>query len=208
MGVPGRALRGLVGQGMDGRRARSNGYARVYGAGSHTFTAPYTGRWKFILHGAGGSQTGDGGGSGAYVEKTISLCAGQTVALVVGAGNSTTDTTLAAAGQPLVIAGAANATVAGAASNGDVMINGTVGGTAGAAGAAGGGAGGGAGGTGGPGGGGAGAPGSIEFPGGTGASYAQVGRPNTTPGAGGANSSGVEASHGGNGRAVVFLVSS
>lgn len=159
-------LRGFVGQGMDGRKAVPNAYVREFLPGTYSYTVPYSGRWKFVLRGKGGNVSGlDGGGSGAYAEKTVLLNAGQVVAIVIGS-----DTTVTFPGYPVVTAGGAVLGAAGVASGGDVMYNGSAGGTAGANGSNGLGPGGGAGGTGAGGlyAGGAGAPGTVEFPGGNG----------------------------------------
>jgi hypothetical protein len=193
-----------------GLGARHLGYCRVYQPGTYTFTAPYTGQWKFVLHGAGGDWTNLGTGqasaSGAYVEKTIPLNAGQTVGITVGAGGSGTNTTAVAAGYPTMSAGAANSFTVGVASGGDVNLDGSLGGTSGAvAGVNGLGAGGGSGGTAGGGwGGGGGAPGSAEFPGGKGQDGGNTATTGISPGGGRAGTAG---GPGGDGRAVVLLVS-
>lgn len=208
----GQRLSGLIGQGMNARRPSRVGYARIYRPGSHTFTAPYTGRWKFVLHGAGGDWDGGtgavGGASGAYAERTIAMQALQTAAIVVGAARSGTDTSVTLAGSLPVVAGAAVTTTPGIASGGDINISGSSGGNN-ATGTAGGGAGGGAGGTasGSGHGGGGGAPGSAEFPGGSGQNAANPQTTGVTPGGGAAINSGADVGAGGDGRVVVLLAS-
>lgn len=207
--MSGQPLRGLVGQDMSGRRAKRQGYCRVYRPGSHTFTVPYSGRYKFVLHGPGGACDGsaDGGGSGAYCERTIPLNAGQQVAIVVGTGTSGTDTRVTAPGYVAMVAGAAVAEVAGAASGGDVMYAGSTGGIAGADGSAGLGTAPGTAGSGGAQGGGAAAPGTTEFPGGDGGDYNVTTTQMLTPGGGQAANSSGSAGPAGDGRCVVFLES-
>src|SRR5581483_12431457 len=61
--------------------------------GSATFVVPKSGYWKFHAWGPGGSAIGGGttvggGGSGAYLEITKALRAGQTVSLVIGTPSS------------------------------------------------------------------------------------------------------------------------
>lgn len=207
MGIPNQPLRGFVGQGMDGRRAQRTGYARVYLPGSYTFTAPYSGRYKFILHGAGGVIAADAGASGSYAEKTFTLNAGQTAALVVGAPSGS-DTSVTITGQPVVTAGNASTVTPGVASGGDVMYDGSAGGTAGGAGTAGLGPGGGVGGGSGGGiSGGGGAPGTAEFPGGRGRTGNQTSDAGVSPGGGQSGVSSGNPAAAGDGQIVVVLVS-
>lgn len=89
MGIPGQKLRGFVGQGMDGRRKRPAVYVYSYPAGSHSWTCPETGVWRFVLWGAGAGADQSapyGGASGAFYLAERNVVKGQVVALVVGAG--------------------------------------------------------------------------------------------------------------------------
>lgn len=191
---------------MSGRRAQQQGYTRIFPPGSYTFTVPSTGLWKFILHGAGGVIAADAGASGAYAEKTFPLGAGTLVTVVAGAPSGA-DTTVSAPGFLTVTAGTASTSTPGTASNGDVMYNGSAGGTAGGNGVAGLGPGGGAAG-GGAGGisGGAGAPGTTEFPGGRGRTASQTQETSVSPGGGQAGVSSGSAANAGDGRVVALLL--
>ncbi len=128
-------------------------------AGSFTFTAPIDGTYTFKGRGPGGGGGGgsgsngsaDGGAEGGYFEKTFALLAGQSVAIVVGAGGSGGGTNLYGSTgaattvtyAPLSIACTANSGAGGAraqdsplnaaggtASGGDVNTTGAVGGAA------------------------------------------------------------------------------
>lgn len=194
-------LRGFVAQGMNGLRKSVAPFVAQYPPGSYTFTAPRSGDWKFVLWGAGGqgSATPAGGGSGAYVEVTRKLVAGQSVALVVGGPNDANNTSATFPGGVVVTAArgadASSGGAGGVATGGDVRLNGSAGGTGGGSGGAGSGTGGGA--SGGANGGG-GAPGVVPFRGGFGGSAVNtvVG----SPGGGGANGGG----YGGSGLLIVM----
>ena len=85
----GQKLRGLVGQGMSGRRKRPAVLAFNFPAATHTWTCPATGLWRFVLWGggAGGNNTSNwGGASGAFYLAERLLTKGQTVQLSVGKG--------------------------------------------------------------------------------------------------------------------------
>lgn len=202
----GQKLRGAVGQGMAGRKETRRSYCQVCGPGSYAFKAPFSGRYKFVLHGAGGAAVGGvGGASGAYAEKTLPLVAGQVATITVGAARSAVSTSVSLPGWPMVVAGSANGTTPGTATGCDFGLSGSAGGIAGVAGNVGSGLGGGSGGAPGSGrGGGAGAPGTIEFPGGGGQDAEVANDTGTTPGGGQAESLGA-LGPGGDGRAVVFL---
>lgn len=196
-----RGVLGLVGQSMGGPKIAQDCTSAMLKVGTTSFTAPVSGYYKFVLKGAGGKAVAlsaggnHGGGSGAHCEAAAFLAQGQTVACVVGAGSSETDTTITLPGRAApVVAGAGknsdNGTSPGAggiATGGDYMLNGSAGGGANASGAAGLGPGGGAGGaySGSPGSGGAGAPGTLEFPGGYGAPPTGTASPAGFPGGGG-----------------------
>jgi hypothetical protein len=67
-----------------------------FGTGTHTFTVPRSGFWKFVVWGEGGGAAGadtKGAASGAYAEKTKRLSAGQTVTVAVPSNdtNNTVD---------------------------------------------------------------------------------------------------------------------
>lgn len=174
--------------------------------GSYTFTVPKSGYWKFVGWGAGGAGTvGLSGGSGAYVEITKALRAGQTVALVVGLP-SAPNTTMTFPDGALATAGGAALDAAGVASGGDVNLSGGAGAASGT-GVAGAGSGGGAGGADVAGAaGGAGAPGELPFRGGSGGTGssgtdAAAGR---SPGGGASESNAFPS--GGHGQIIAFLV--
>lgn len=148
--------------------------------GSYTFTAPRSGKYKFVAWGAGGNSAGTisgtvGGSSGAYGEVTKALTTGQTVTITNGAppigSANAADTTLTFPDSSVCTAGAAQFstnTTAGAAgvASGvwDYSLNGSLGGVGNHAGTAGLGTGGGAGGTtDGTHGGGAGAPARLPY---------------------------------------------
>jgi hypothetical protein len=184
----------------------------VFPAGSKTWPAPASGHWKFIAWGAGGQDVsgGNGGGSGAYVEITKILMRGQAVSVVVGVGNSTTDTKLTFPDGTIATAGRASgatggtATITGNLSNSDVLLNGTTGGAG--AGGAGAGTGGGAAGSGAASG--CGAPANLPFYGGDGSSTgvnasASSGR---SPGGGASADNGPAGFKGGDGLVLAYLV--
>jgi hypothetical protein len=197
MGVSNQSLRGLVGQGMNGRRPQFEGFTYQYPSGSYVFRAPMAGYWKFVLWGPGGQGTfSSNGGSGAYVEYTQFLGASEEVSIAVGAPAPTSNTSATFANGRTVIAGRGSPGVGGTATGGDVNINGS------APGVAGGGTGGGAPGTNG---GGAGAPGQLPFRGGDGGATTGH-QEGGSPGAGGMFNSGIY--DGGSGLALVYLLRS
>lgn len=196
-------IKGFVGQGMDGRKAKR--VQRVYNAplGSSTITVRYGGSYRIVLWGAGGgSNAGDGGGgSGAYVEAVRVLGPNARVAFSVGVSNLNTDggdtTVTLPSGEVLTAGGGKKgATRTGGtatATSVDIKYNGSDGGAATANGTAGLGDNGGAGGTGASGvGGGGGAPGNGTHRGGDG---------NATPGGGGTTPQ-----RGGDGQAFIYFI--
>ena len=99
----GQKLRGLVGQGMNGRRGKLTLAVYVYPPGTRTFTVPASGKYRIAVRGSGGGGGSGGAGlagsSGALVIGDRYLNKGQTVALVIGAppgfnadGNASTAT--------------------------------------------------------------------------------------------------------------------
>lgn len=131
-------LRGFVGQGMDGRKAAVPAIVAMYLPGAHSFRPTVPGFYKFVLWGPGGSEVAAGGlgsgGSGAYVEITKPLAAGQVVALVVsdyGAPTTATfpDGKVASAGHGADCPGGGAGGVGGAATGGDVNLDGATGGS-------------------------------------------------------------------------------
>ena len=80
-------LRGLVGQAMSGERKALTPVVFVYPAGSFTFTAPKSGKYRIVVRGGGGGGgaggAGVGGASGALVIGDRFLSKGQTVALAI-----------------------------------------------------------------------------------------------------------------------------
>lgn len=205
-------LRGFIAQAMVGQKAQRFSFCRSFGPGTHVFSTPEPGNYKFAMHGAGGAcDTGGfsiGGASGAFVEKSVRLAAGQRIELQVGAARSGLATSLIIAGRTSAVAGAASGTAPGTAFGGDINLSGSTGGAGGSSfGSSGLGTGGGAGGA--PGGGfagGAGAPGTSEFPGGKGQDGSVAADTGTTPGAGQAQSLG-SLGPGGDGRVIVLLAS-
>lgn len=113
----------------------ADGYVHQYTPGTYTFTAPRAGYHKFVLWGpAGASCVGTlavPGGSGAYVEYSRFMGAGETVSVVVGLSGS--NTTLTFANGKVVTAGTGGDNsggtpgTGGVASGGDVNLNGTAG---------------------------------------------------------------------------------
>jgi hypothetical protein len=124
---------------------------------AQNFVAPSSGFYLFVAWGSGGlggvgGLAQHGGGSGAYLEVTRFLAAGQTAVVRVGRVTQAEATTVtfpdasvasAGQGQPNVNGGAAGA--GGVATGGDFMLNGSAGQLNGAAGLPGAGTGGGAG---------------------------------------------------------------
>jgi hypothetical protein len=183
----------------------------AYPAGSYTFTPPRAGYWKIVLWGGGAQGSSSfGGASGAYVEKTVLLSPATPVALVIGGSGS--DST-AALPNGIITAGGASGNVPGAASGGDVNLDGALGGTTSTgSGADGSGSGGGPGGTATAGRAGAGAPANLPYHGGRGgigasASPLPSSSLGITPGGGGGYSALVnEGAYGGEGFGVVSFV--
>lgn len=176
MGVAGQSLRGLVGQGLSGRKQQAvrREPSTYPNPGTYTFVPTVEGYWKFVAWGHGGSGGGSGthsGGSGAYVEITRYLTLAQTVTIVLPESATSSDTTVTMPDGTIAIAARANGQAGGVASGGDVNLNGSNGvSTGNNNGNAGVGTGGGAGGVGivGPGSGGAGAPANLPYRGGDG----------------------------------------
>jgi hypothetical protein len=189
-------------------------------AGTYTFKAPVAGDWKFVGWGPGGGSNAGaaGGASGAYVEVTRHLAAGQKVDIVVRDSSVTTATTITFPDGTVASAGGASGATAGVASivnrkPGDVMLDGTAGKPTGTAanGDAGQGTGGGAGGTGGTfpstDSGGAGAPANLPYRGGNGGSLGSLGSGHgRTPGGGSAAQGTPNALPGGDGQVIASLV--
>lgn len=201
--------RGNLGGANARRRASSTAYAASFPPGTYTWTAPTSGRFKFVLWGGGyQGEVGNGGASGSYAEKTATMGLGQTASLTVGGPGS--DTVLTLPGGAVITAGAAAAgNTVGVASGGDVNLNGSLGGAPSASGVNGLGTGGGVGGA--PNAtkpGGAGAPATLPFRGGAGldgATGALVA--GQAPGGGGIYNSGSGViSLGGHGLAIVLEV--
>lgn len=179
----GQGLRGLVGQSMSGSRPTLTPEVASYGPGTHTYRAPATGWFRFVLWGGGGNGAGGttGGGSGSLVIAERSLVYNEAVAVVCGLGEQDTTVSFrdhvftAGAGQDAV---PGVASIAGGTLPADMLINGSAPGVAGSG--SGGGAAGGAGG-----GNGGGAPGVDGYHGGKGAADGSGVAAATAPGAGG-----------------------
>jgi hypothetical protein len=100
-------------------------------AASYTFTAPASGRWKFIGWGPGGSgAVGNPGASGSYFEITKLLPIGATVAVVCGIVGST-NTSVTFQDGTVATAGRAAGGAPGTATGGDVNLAGSAPGVAG-----------------------------------------------------------------------------
>jgi hypothetical protein len=85
----GQKLRGLSGQGLDGKRRRPPAFVYTFPVGSHNWTCPESGLWRFVLWGGGASGNNSsnwGGASGGFYMGCRQLIKGQTVTLSVGAG--------------------------------------------------------------------------------------------------------------------------
>jgi hypothetical protein len=132
-------LRGLVGQGMNGRRARRTPETRIYSRGSYTFTADEAGWYRFVLWG-GGAGANNGvvaGGSGALVIAERLLNIGQIASITVGRGGpnnptgsyaGSNSTVTLPGGEVLTAGGAVSGTGGSASANtsrGDIATNGT-----------------------------------------------------------------------------------
>lgn len=128
----GQKLRGLVGQGMTGRRAPLKPLSYVYGPGSYTFSPKKGGWYRFILWGPGGpSGAGFVSSGGALVVAERAVAVGQRVAIVVGQCDLSTasDTTLSLPTGEVLTAGAGqsgNVAAGGSASGnvglGDILV--------------------------------------------------------------------------------------
>ncbi len=85
--MAGQQLRGLVGQGMDGRRRGGDPVINIYPSGVHAFIVPRSGKYRLILRGAGGGGGSGGanvgGASGSLVIGERCLTKGQIVLLSV-----------------------------------------------------------------------------------------------------------------------------
>ena len=125
----GQPIRGLVGQGMTGRKIDTAQEPFNFPVGSWTFTPPEPGVWKFVAWGVGGSPSGQGGASGAYGEITRSLTTTQSVTIVVSkfVGSSTPDTTITFPDGHVATAGSAAGNIAGVATGFDINLAGTPG---------------------------------------------------------------------------------
>lgn len=102
----------------------------LYPKGSFSFVAPIAGKWLMVLWGGGGGGANgtSSGGSGALYLAIRDLRVGQSLALVVGAGQAASTITLPSG--EVLTAGGANLDIAGAATAnvlGDIAINGTAG---------------------------------------------------------------------------------
>lgn len=63
----------------------------IYTGGIESFTAPYTGTYRFDVYGGAGASLSYAGGKGGYSTGTVTLTAGDSVYIAVGgAGNGTT----------------------------------------------------------------------------------------------------------------------
>lgn len=205
------ARRGIGSRSGIGRKpiASAYGYTTAqtpyfYGSGTHTFTTPKSGYWKFVLWGAGGGGSSAGpGGSGGYVEVTKYLLGNSTVALTVsyplyasGGSGTITSTTATFPDGTVCTATRGGVNVAGTASGGDVNLNGSVN-TAGL------------GTNGGAANNGSGAPANLPFIGGAGG-VSSVGPADTNngraPGGGGAAMSGADLCAGGAGQIVALFL--
>lgn len=191
----GQPLRGLVAQGMDGRKPAAQQvepYSFPGATSAYSFTIPRTGEWKFVGWGPGGigSAGVSGGGSGGYFEISRNLVRGQVVSITAGR-MAVSDTSVVLPDGTTATATRASGSTAGAATGGDVNLAGSTGPATGSNnGTAGSGTGGGVGGTAGGGSsGGSGAPANLPYRGGaggngSGAVYGDIGAGGAEPGVG------------------------
>lgn len=185
----------------------------LFPPGSYSFKPPKAGYWKFVGWGPGGvNSSTSGGGSGAYIERTLYLRTSDVVTLSVGHSLITigaqANTSLTEPGGRVVTAGGASGATGGTATNGDVNLNGSAGLSGGTASANGAGTGGGlAGVASGGNSGGAGAPANLPYRGGAGGTgNGGVNASGASPGGGmGQNSS---TAAGGDGLMIATLVRS
>lgn len=124
-------LRGLVAQGMDGRKASIQGALVQYSPGSYTFRPSKSGYWTFVLWGSGGSN--DNGhsiaGSGALCIKTVHLDTSQSLPVVCAAPGSGASTVNLPSGDVVSAGGGSgNGGPGGTATGGDINLNGVAGG--------------------------------------------------------------------------------
>lgn len=163
-------------------------YAATFPAGTYTFIAPASGRFKFTLWGGGSVGGTTGGGSGALVQITRVMRRSETATIVVGAHAGASSVTFADG--VVATAGGGVGTGGGTATGGDININGSLGGdgTTNPGSAGGGDAGGDGGGVNGGASGGAGAPGYASYRGGRGATAGTAYA--STPGGGGSGDAG------------------
>lgn len=125
-------LRGFVGQSMGGVKTQDNPASYVFGGGTHTFTAPRSGSYKFVMWGHGGAGNGSqSGASSGYSEITKTLGVGQTVALVVARAATATNTGTMTFpdGTVVTIAGANFSTAGASPTGGDLNVSGVAGST-------------------------------------------------------------------------------
>lgn len=130
MAAPGQTLRGLVGQGMDGRKKKFSTAAFCYPAGSFTWICPVSGWWLFTNWGSGGNSGGGSpGASGAFTQTLVYLARGEPVAIFNGNPSSGLSSTFTFPTGRIVAAGAAISNTPGGASGGDINIDGSPGGS-------------------------------------------------------------------------------
>jgi hypothetical protein len=119
----GQPLKGLVAQGVDGRRKVFQPYTVSYPQGSFTWTCPLTGWYRFVNWGAGGGSGGIGA-SGAHTQTVVRMAKGQTVAVVVSAVGGANSSFIFPSGRvALATSGLVN--TPGTASGGDINLNGS-----------------------------------------------------------------------------------
>ncbi len=224
-------LRGLVGQGVAGRKSYRDAFLDVVGgvtatSGTGSISAPRVCQAQIWAWGPGGSgaSTGPGGGGGAALFKRLTLSQGQKISWAIGSpggaaanpdGQDGTDTTVTLPSGVVMIAGAGKGALdvpfqpggdGGVAIGGDVNRSGGKGGTDSTANAQSGGLGGGAAGSGTAAGGGA-AGFSDQVVGGIvdGGSGGNNDGAGSAPGGGSGTSSGAPKT-GGTGKVVILLV--
>lgn len=199
-------LRGLVAQGMDGRKVVFQGATYQFPPGSYTFRVPKPGLWKFIGWAAGGSSvqlSGIASGSGAYFEISRRVDPSQPVALVVGAhtnGTGGTTSVTFANGVAATATGGASSGAGGSATGGDINLSGSAEMVAGA------GTGGGAAGSTATFNGGGGAPANLPFRGGAGGAGSNPPSSAISPGGGGPELGASDVSFGGDGLVIAYFV--
>lgn len=128
-------LKGLLAQSLSANKpSEVASYVASYPSGTYFWTAPRAGRYRFAQWGGGGEGAGvgtDGGDGGAHAQTVRWVAAGQSVGLVVGecsrGSNGTTTILTLPDGTTVVTTGGARGAIAsapGVATGGDINVPG------------------------------------------------------------------------------------